>query len=84
MLSYYIIYFNADFNCVSWSRNVAISLWIEDGKANRELIMTMLYKYIDANKDKLLGLSRKNLKYGIVKKFKSNRRVKNLDTNDMS
>ncbi|MDR3597320.1 GDSL-type esterase/lipase family protein [Clostridium sp.] len=44
-------YFNADFNCVSWSGIGIISSWTEVDTPNTEWLMPMLYKYTDAGID---------------------------------
>ena len=49
-------YFNADFNCVSWSGIGVISAWTnEDIPNTKEWLMPNLYNYTDAAMDKSLG-----------------------------
>lgn len=75
-------YFNADFNCVSWSGIGVISSWTEEDTPNSEWLMPMLYKYADAALDNDLG--KKEFEIWNNNLFVPNLIVVNLGTNDTS
>jgi len=76
-------YFNADFNCVSWSGIGVISAWTEADTPNtNEWLMPALYKYTDAAMDKSLGETEYEVWDNRI--FKPDLIVINLGTNDAS
>lgn len=75
-------FFNADFNCVSWSGIGVVSSWTDDGNINADWLMPMLYKYTDAAIDNDMG--KKEFDVWDNSKFEPNLIVINLGTNDTS
>ena len=75
-------YFNADFNCVSWSGIGIISSWTDQDVANDEWLMPMLYKYTDAALDKSLDIAEYEVWDNSI--FDPQLIVINLGTNDAS
>lgn len=75
-------YFNADFNCISWSGIGVISSWTEVDTPNIDWLMPMLYQYTDAGLEQNLG----NEEYEIWDNnlFRPQIIVINLGTNDLS
>jgi lysophospholipase L1-like esterase len=77
-------YFNADFNCISWSGIGIISSWTDVDTPNTEWLMPMLYKYTDADMDKSLGKIESEYEIWDNHKFEPHLIVINLGTNDAS
>ena len=75
-------YFNADFNCVSWSGIGIISSWTDQDVPNDEWLMPMLYKYTDAALDKSLDKAEYEVWNNSI--FDPQLIVINLGTNDAS
>lgn len=75
-------YFNADFNCVSWSGIGVVSSWTEVDEPNTEWLMPMLYKYTDAALDNDFG--KEEFEVWDNNLFESDLIVVNLGTNDTS
>jgi lysophospholipase L1-like esterase len=75
-------YFNADFNCVSWSGIGVISSWTEVDAPNTDWLMPMLYKYTDAALDNDFGSKEFELWDNDL--FIPDLIVVNLGTNDTS
>ena len=75
-------YFNADFNCISWSGIGVVSSWTEEDAPNAEWLMPMLYKYTDAALDKVF--SKTEFEIWDNDTFKPQLIVINLGTNDVS
>lgn len=77
-------YFDADYNCISWSGIGIISSYTDTGDINNELLMPTLYKYTDADMDKRLNCLEKDFEIWDNNKFKPDLIVVNLGTNDFS
>jgi len=75
-------YFNADFNCVSWSGIGVVSSWTEEDIPNTEWLMPMLYKYTDAAMDN--DLKKTEFEIWNNNNFPPHLIVINLGTNDAS
>lgn len=75
-------YFNADFNCVSWSGIGVISSWTEVDQPNTEWLMPMLYKYTDAALDN--DFEKEEFEVWNNNLFEPDLIVVNLGTNDTS
>lgn len=75
-------YFNADFNCVSWSGIGIISSWTDKDIPNTDLLMPILYKYTDFALDSYLGTVGDEVWDN--RKFEPHLIVINLGTNDSS
>lgn len=75
-------YFDADFNCVSWSGIGVVSSWTDSDVPNTELLMPMLYKYTDASLD--IALKETKGEIWDNKIFEPHLIVINLGTNDSS
>lgn len=76
-------YFNADFNCVSWSGMGIISSYTEEEVPNtKEGLMPELYKYTDEALDK--SLDKDEIEIWDNHKFEPHLIVINLGTNDSS
>lgn len=75
-------YFNADFNCISWSGIGVVSSWTVTDNPNTEWLMPMLYNYTDAGLEQSLG----KIEYTPWNNntFKPQVIVINLGTNDSS
>lgn len=75
-------YFNADFNCVSWSGIGVVSSWTEVDEPNTEWLMPMLYNYTDAALDNDFG--KEEFEAWNNSLFEPDLIVVNLGTNDTS
>lgn len=73
-------YFNADFNCVSWSGIGVFSSSTEEDVPSTEWLMPMLYKYTDAGLDN--NLEKTEFEVWDNNAFKPQVIVINLGTND--
>lgn len=75
-------YFDADFNCVSWSGIGVVSSWTDDGAKNAGWLMPMLYKYTDAAIDN--DMKKKDFEVWNNSNFVPDLIIINLGTNDAS